>query len=340
MRRGCRPHRGLDERNHRVRAAGAAARGPARGARPGEADRLHQRLFRHSAPRARDLPEQGQVAGGRACGGGQQRRAGPRPEGPGAAHQQPRGSHERPSRSLLRGLRRALLRTDAGPAHRTGTAPHLREGRRLHGEHTSGGPGGAPAGWPNRTPPLPVGAKHDGHRRANPQRQQRECEGTGGRRVSMTRNTVPATAQTQNAQAWQAARRVLAVRLDSLGDLLMTGPALRALKEQGEGRTLTLLTSPAGAQAAQLLPFVDDVIVHRAPWMKPEPDGPGLSTHLELLEGLQARQFDAAVIFTVFSQSPLPAALTLYLAGIPLRLAYSRSEEHTSELQSRGHLVC
>ena len=146
--------------------------------------------------------------------------------------------------------------------------------------------------------------------------------------MSMPRNTVPATAQTQNAQAWQAARRVLAVRLDSLGDLLMTGPALRALKEQGEGRTLTLLTSPAGAQAAQLLPFVDDVIVHRAPWMKPEPDGPGLSTHLELLEGLQARQFDAAVIFTVFSQSPLPAALTLYLAGIPLRLAYSRENPY------------
>ena len=37
---------------------------------------------------------------------------------------------------------------------------------------------------------------------------------------------------------------------------------------------------------------------------------------------LKAMRFDAAVIFTTFSQSPLPAALLCLLAEIPLRLAH------------------
>ena len=37
---------------------------------------------------------------------------------------------------------------------------------------------------------------------------------------------------------------------------------------------------------------------------------------------LRRRSFDAAVIFTVYSQSPLPAALLCHLAAIPLRAAF------------------
>ena len=47
--------------------------------------------------------------------------------------------------------------------------------------------------------------------------------------------------------AWTDARRILAVRLDTLGDVLMTTPALRALKEGCPGGHVTLLTSSAGA---------------------------------------------------------------------------------------------
>ncbi|MBC7206103.1 MAG: hypothetical protein H5U27_06270, partial [Methyloversatilis sp.] len=35
--------------------------------------------------------------------------------------------------------------------------------------------------------------------------------------------------------AWRAARRVLAVRLDNIGDVLMTTPALRALRQTTPG---------------------------------------------------------------------------------------------------------
>ena len=42
---------------------------------------------------------------------------------------------------------------------------------------------------------------------------------------------------------WDDARRILCVRLDSLGDVLMTTPAIRAVKVARPDRHITLLTS-------------------------------------------------------------------------------------------------
>ena len=125
--------------------------------------------------------------------------------------------------------------------------------------------------------------------------------------------------------AWQAARRILAVRLDSLGDVLMTTPAIRALA--GGGADVTLLTSPAGAAAGRMCPYVGDVMVHEAPWMKATPPR-GPEPDFALIERLRAGAFDAAVVFTVYSQNPMPAVLFCYLAGIPLRLAHARENPY------------
>jgi len=43
---------------------------------------------------------------------------------------------------------------------------------------------------------------------------------------------------------------------------------------------------------------------------------------------LKKGRFDAAVIFTVYSQNPLPSVMLAYLAGIPLRLAYCRENPY------------
>ena len=134
--------------------------------------------------------------------------------------------------------------------------------------------------------------------------------------------------QRSPSDAWEAARRILCVRLDGLGDLVMTGPAIRALKESGSDRHVTLLTSSAGARAATLLPGVDQTISYSAPWMKATAAGGGSEHDERMIARLRAGKYDAAVIFTVYSQSPLPAALLLHLAGIPLRLAYCRENPY------------
>ena len=48
-----------------------------------------------------------------------------------------------------------------------------------------------------------------------------------------------------------------------------------------------------------------------------------LAREWELVKTLRDRHFDAAIVFTSFSQSPHPAGFLCYLAGIPLRLGES-----------------
>ncbi|MGE5635447.1 MAG: glycosyltransferase family 9 protein [Nocardioidaceae bacterium] len=132
----------------------------------------------------------------------------------------------------------------------------------------------------------------------------------------------------ETRERWQAARRVLCVRLDTIGDVLMTGPAIRGLKEQRADRRVSLLTSRAGAAAGRLLPGVDEVIVYDPPWMKATAPRADPGPDLRLAGALRERGFDAAAIFTVYSQSPLPAALLLHLAGVPRRLAHCRENPY------------
>jgi len=127
---------------------------------------------------------------------------------------------------------------------------------------------------------------------------------------------------------WHRARRILCVRLDSLGDVLMCTPAMRALRQAVPGRTLTLLGSPSGAAALPFVPELDDAIAWSAPWTKSaKPAATGAAAPAPIAT-LAARAFDAAVIFTTYTQSALPAALLCQLAGIPLRLAHCRENPY------------
>ncbi len=122
-----------------------------------------------------------------------------------------------------------------------------------------------------------------------------------------------------------ALRKILAVRLDNIGDIVMLTPALRTLRRTWPDAHITLMVSPAGNQVTPMLPWVDEVIVWRAVWqdasnaMPLEP-----AREVELIDDLRAREFDAAFIFTSFSQSPYPPAYACYLAGIPVRLGQSK----------------
>jgi ADP-heptose:LPS heptosyltransferase len=108
---------------------------------------------------------------------------------------------------------------------------------------------------------------------------------------------------------------VLAVRLDNDGDVLLAGPAIRALAAGAE--RVTLLCGPRGRQAAGLLPGVDDVLVWRAPWIDPEPEPVRPADVEALVREVAALGVDRAVVFGSFHQSPLPTALVLRLAGVP-----------------------
>lgn len=123
---------------------------------------------------------------------------------------------------------------------------------------------------------------------------------------------------------WLEARNLLAVRLDNAGDVVMLGPALRAIKATSPQARITLLASPAGSKAAPLLPWVDDLLTWRSVWqdLGHLPFDP--TRERELIAQLAERRFDGALIFTSFSQTPHVAGYVCYLAGIPLRAGESK----------------
>jgi ADP-heptose:LPS heptosyltransferase len=112
-------------------------------------------------------------------------------------------------------------------------------------------------------------------------------------------------------------RRALVARLDSVGDVLLSGPAVRAIADSPEVDEVWFLCSSIGADAARLLPGVDHVLVWDCPWITASAP-PLTAEHLAALDTLVAHCSPGiAVILTSFHQSPLPLALQLRLAGVP-----------------------
>lgn len=131
---------------------------------------------------------------------------------------------------------------------------------------------------------------------------------------------------------WQDARRILVVRLDNLGDVLLATPAIHSVRRALPEASLTLLAGPAGAPVAELNPDLDGVVVYRAAWMDPERALPRDPVREQAaIADLKRRQFDGAIIFTSYHQSSLPAAYLCYLADVPLR--------HAASLDGPGSLL-
>ena len=106
----------------------------------------------------------------------------------------------------------------------------------------------------------------------------------------------------------------LVARLDNAGDVLLAGPAVRAVAAHAD--EVVLLAGPRGRTAAELLPGVDRVLEWRAPWIDPEPD-PVTPEHVAALTAaVRAEAPAAALLLTSFHQSALPLALLLRLAGV------------------------
>lgn len=109
--------------------------------------------------------------------------------------------------------------------------------------------------------------------------------------------------------------RVLVARLDNIGDVLLAGPAVRAVAARAEH--VVLLAGPRGRVGAELLPGVDEVVEWCAPWIDPEPPEVTDESVGALVERVWKLRLDAALVLTSFHQSPLPLALVLRLAGVP-----------------------
>lgn len=97
---------------------------------------------------------------------------------------------------------------------------------------------------------------------------------------------------------WPYARRLLVIRLDASGDLLMCTPALHALSKAGY--EITLLTSTAGSLVSTRIDAVCQTYIFDSPWMKASGTASGQSTR-EMAKRLREQSFDGAVIMHSYS---------------------------------------
>jgi heptosyltransferase-2 len=136
--------------------------------------------------------------------------------------------------------------------------------------------------------------------------------------------------------------RILVIRTDRLGDVVLTLPVLSTLRRCFPDARLSVLLRRYTGEIVKGNPFVDEIL-----WYDQES---GLVPFREILSSLKSRRFDVAVLVR-----PDPrAALLLFLAGIPVRVGtgyryYSllmthrafehRSEARYHELEYNLHLV-
>ncbi|WP_245784377.1 glycosyltransferase family 9 protein [Geodermatophilus amargosae] len=128
---------------------------------------------------------------------------------------------------------------------------------------------------------------------------------------------------------------VLVARLDNAGDVLLQGPLVRAVAAGAE--RVVFLAGPAGADAAALLPGVDEVWTWACPWILGDPPPVDPADLAALTERVRALAPDEALISTSFHQSPLPLALLLRAAGVP-RLS-ATSVDHPGSLLDVRHRI-
>lgn len=129
-------------------------------------------------------------------------------------------------------------------------------------------------------------------------------------------------------------RTLAAIRPDGMGDVLLTGPAVRAMAGAGK---VAFLAGPAGAAAAALLPGVHRVIRCAIPWIDPDPEPTGMRALSRVIGSMKALHTEEAVIFTSFHQSPLPMALVLRLAGV--RRISAISDDYPGSLLDVRHRI-
>ncbi|HQL90883.1 MAG TPA: lipopolysaccharide heptosyltransferase II [Syntrophales bacterium] len=112
--------------------------------------------------------------------------------------------------------------------------------------------------------------------------------------------------------AGDAIRRVLLIRLDRVGDVVLSTPAIEVLKKRFPRAELTVLVRPQTAPLLEHNPHVDRCVV-----LDP---GASPSERVRILKGLRRRRFDLAV--DPCADWKLASALIAWVSGARVRIGY------------------
>ncbi len=133
----------------------------------------------------------------------------------------------------------------------------------------------------------------------------------------------------------QAVRRLLFIRLDHIGDVAMSLPALHALRQRYPEAKIDALVLPGVAPILADVPDVDEVISYAAPVFTRGGTPAGLGETLALLRRLRRARYDVAVELRGNDLCRLVA----FLAGASRRIGPARSLYESAGRPNYGFLL-
>ncbi len=110
-------------------------------------------------------------------------------------------------------------------------------------------------------------------------------------------------------------KRILVVRTDRIGDLILSTPVLKALRRSYPSSFLSVMVRPYTKAVVEGNPYVDEVIVYDKRQRERTPAG-----FFSFIGFLRKKRFDLAVVL----HPTVRDHLIVFLAGIPKRLGYDR----------------
>jgi heptosyltransferase-2 len=129
--------------------------------------------------------------------------------------------------------------------------------------------------------------------------------------------------------------RVLVVRLDEIGDVVLTTPFLRELRANLPNASITLLVKPDIRNLVELCPYVSEVITYQPPASKYWRSIQATSLAKRLARShFLAKEFDIAIV-PRWDADSYYASMVSYLSGAKSRVTYS---EHVAQEKRRSNV--
>lgn len=129
----------------------------------------------------------------------------------------------------------------------------------------------------------------------------------------LLRGIHPLLSNAPSAAAPAAPGNILFIRIDRLGDMVLSTPAYQAIKSAFPRSRLTVMASPANASILKNNPHLDDVILY-------DPFA-SLSEKYRLLKGLRGRPFDLAI--DPCDDDEMETAWAAWMSGAGIRAGYA-----------------
>ncbi|MFX1552328.1 MAG: glycosyltransferase family 9 protein [Promethearchaeota archaeon] len=125
----------------------------------------------------------------------------------------------------------------------------------------------------------------------------------------------------RNGDRAEAIKSILVIRLDHLGDVLLTTPAIRCLKKQFPQARITMVIKEWSLEAIKNNPHIENIIIFNPFWTiasKEEKKSEGVGGIYHLTRLLRKERFDLAIDF----KGDVRNILIAYLSGAKRRVSY------------------